>query len=406
MTSEPETKLKGKRWKTAVSLLTSVPAFTLLFLLLIDAWLRQGNPADAWGYRSVDEWNLPSRIELTLKEHPDVALIGSSLLLVLNQDEHGKKFYSGSVPILLQNELRKKLGKPVNCVNLCTGLQVVSEAYLITEAITQQPRYPKVLIFGVALRDFIHDQYAAEWRCDSFNSVAPYVPMTFDVMRNISNRTALQELILNHFWYLYRNRTDFGNVLAANTKDLLEHLPLDKSFARLGADHLYHYQRRGFLFERWVPRQQEAFTEGVYKSHPEFLKQYFGMMQAGIYMGGNERTMAIQTHYLERLIALCKQKGITLVLVDMPLSPEMAALVPPDLYDAFRKFLGGISHDRGVALIDFFDDPAFDSPDFKDGVHLNYEGAQKLSTMLVTSLQNRYPAIVQNLKASASAAHQ
>lgn len=370
---------------------------------MLDVALRQGNYLDALGFHTIDVWNLPPRVELCKKTSPDAALVGSSLLLVLNQDEEGGHFYSGLYPPYLQSLLRQATGKPVTCINLCTGLQMPSETFLIAEAITNQQNYPPVLIFGIALRDFIHDQFALEWTCESFASVAPYVPLRLDVLSQLTSSTAVGQLVLCHFWYLFRHRTDFQAVLKAFAKDALEFLPLDASFPRLGFDHTWRRQRHGFLPETWVPRQQEKFTEEIHKTHPEFLYRFYQGMQVGIYQQGTEGTMRVQTHYLESLATLCKEKGIQLVLVNMPLSPEFQELVPKGLYDTFRGFLKYFATLTNVVLIDFYREPEFGNDAFKDGVHLNYPGARKLAEKLTRELQTRYPAVLESIAVPAEA---
>ena len=235
-----------------------VPVLTLLMLVAVDIVLRQVNVVDALGFRSVDLWSLPDRLKLSEKTNPDVALIGSSLLLVMNQDGKGTHFFSGIYPPYLQEQLRKATGRRVTCISLCSGLQMVSESYLVAEAMAKSDNHPKVIIYGLALRDFIHDQFAREWSTDSFASIAPYVPINFSTISHMSSPHALGELLLDHYWFLYRDRTDFKNLFSGVTKDLLEGLGLDIPFARLGRyNHQWTPQRDGFLYENWVPKNQE-----------------------------------------------------------------------------------------------------------------------------------------------------
>jgi hypothetical protein len=372
-----------------------VPVLTLIFLIGVDVLLRQGNVVDALGFRSVDLWNLPERLELARKTNPDVALIGSSLLLVLNQDDKGTHFYSGVYPPYLQQELRKTTGQKVTCVNLCSGLQMVSESYLISEALANSKDHPKVIIYGLSLRDFIHDQYAREWTTDSFASIAPYVPINFSVISHISSPHALGELLLDHYWYLYRDRTDFKNLFSGLTKDLLENLGLDEPFFRLGRfDHQWRAQKDGFLVENWVARKQEKFTEEVFRTRPLFLKRYYMAFQSQIYKQGKLETMEIQTGYLRHLINLCKEKNIKLVLVNMPLSPEIQPLVPEGLYEDFTHFITGLSRESNVAMLDLYGKEKYGVDSFKDGVHLNYPGARQLADELVAELKSNYPDVL------------
>jgi hypothetical protein len=211
----------------------------------------------------------------------------------------------------------------------------------------------------------------------------------------MSSPHALGELVLDHYWFLYRDRSDFKNLMSGVTKDALENIGLDQPYFRLGRfDHQWRPQRSGWLAENWVARKQEKFTEEVFRNRPQFLKKYYMEFQASIYQQGKLDTMQIQTGYLKHLIALCKQKDIKLVLVNMPLSPEIDALVPDGLYNDFRYFISNIAKESNVALLDYYGDKRFADDAFKDGVHLNYPGARALADELVRQLKSEYPDVL------------
>jgi hypothetical protein len=382
--------------RKALTLLTCVPALTLFILIGVDCLLRQGNWLDSIGFRTVDLWNLPVRLKAAQQRTPDGAIIGSSLLLVLNQDEHGKHLYSGGYSNYLQGLFRKDTGQPIELLNLCSGLQMVAESYLLTEAITNGSDRPPVIFYGITLRDFIHDMYGKEQACDSFASMAPFVPVSAEVLSSLTSPDAVREFLLSHYCYLYRNRSDFKNAMSAIAKDQLENLPLDQPFIRLGEDHDYHPQRTGLLWETWVPRQQEEFTERMYRERPVFLKKFYRGFQALVYVPGPTfaETQKREAHYFTKLLELCKRKQIKLVLLNMPLSPEIAALAPPGMFDAYRKNLSQAAIASGATLIDFFGDETFKSEIFKDGVHLNFEGTTILSHKLNDILMREHPDIL------------
>ncbi len=398
--------------------LTSVPVLTLALLITTDVLLRFGDPVDALGFKSVDLWNLPSRIELCKRTNPDLALLGSSLILVLSQANKIRHYSSGNFPPYLQERLREVTGKDVTCVNLCSGLQMPAEAYLIAEAITDQPDYPRVLLCGLTLRDFIDRDFVRESNLTAFQSVAPYVPLNSRVFRQLEGSSgsgatagaqpkaedaALRELILCHFWYLYRDRTGFKSMFSAIIKDWLENFPLDQSFVRLGPDHLFRPQRYGFLPETWVPRKVEKFTEAMYQAHPELVKTFELSRQAAIYSAGSEETRAVQIRYLEALVSLCKAKGIKTVIVNLPLSPELLPLIPTGLNDACRGYLRALESEKGIAYIDLFADPQFNESLFKDGVHLNYTGSCLLADRIVADLKQSHPDVLEALSQHAAA---
>src|SRR5262249_26333508 len=146
--------------------------------------------------------------------------------------------------------------------------------------------------------------FAREWTLTSFQSVAPFVPINRAVLGLMGNdgapgsnglfrqinKPAVRELILCHYWFLYRIRTGLESMLSAFAKDWLENLPLDQSFVRLGLDHQFRPQRVGYLWETWVPRKVEKFTEAMYQTHPELVRRFEFARQASIYPRGSEET--------------------------------------------------------------------------------------------------------------------
>ncbi len=397
--ANPESPVTSKV-KGVFRFFTSVPILTIVCLIFIDVWLRQGNPMDAIGIRSVDSWDVTPKILYSRKVHPEVALIGSSLMLVLNQDEHGTHFYTGNDPSYLSEELRKLTGTTLQIVNLCTGLQMVSEAYFITEAACDTPHYPRVFIYGISLREFVQDAFAAEYSTESFNSVCPFVPLR-SALHNVVTEEAERELVLCHFWYLYRNRNDFKNWFSAMSKDFLENFPLDQHFDRMGADHEWHPQRTGYLFEQWIPRKQEKFAEQIYKTHPDWLRNYYKKFQVMMYRERKDRAPKVAGQYFEALHGLCQQKGIQLVVVNMPYSPDIMTVVPPELMEAFRAFLRQGRDAGWFTLIDLWGRPEFTDNDYKDGVHLNFQGSRKLADDIVKELKDNYPYILTTMQKQA-----
>lgn len=382
---------------------TSVPVITFFFLVVIDLSLRLGNPVDALGFNSVDLWNLPPRIELCKRTSPDVALLGSSLFLVVSQIEKERHYSSGDFPPYLQEQLRKATGRNITCINLCSGLQMPAEAYLIAQAITDSKDHPRVIFWGLTLRDFIDGDFTREWTLTSFQSVAPFVPLKPDILNLMSSDSARREFVLCHFWFLYRNRTDFKSMFAAIVKNVLENFPLDQSFVRLGPDHQLRPQRYGYLWETWVPRKVEKFTEAMYRAHPDLVKQFEVRRQAGIYARGSQETRAVQARYLDGMIALCKNRGVKLVLVNMPLSRELNQYLPRGLNDVYRDYLLAVSQEHGLAFIDLFDDARFASELFKDGVHLSYAGSRVLVHRLVEDLETKHPLVLAAMAEHAAA---
>lgn len=402
--------MAGDRERTAgqflrlIRVATCVPVLTLVFLLGLEIYLRQGNPVDRLGYRSVDIWNLANRVELCRKTKPELALVGSSLLLVLNQDKTGTHFYTGSYPPYLQSLLRKACGDDVSCINLCSGMQMVPEAYMVSEAVTNAEAYPKVIVYGIALREFVDFTYSAEWTGEGFNSLSAYVKPDPFFLYNLYSVETIREFLLCHYSYIYRDRNDLKFMLSGMTKNWLENLPLDQHFTRMGNDHSWKPQKEGYLMETWIPRRMEKFGEEVYRKNPEFLRNYYMKYQKMMYQRAYtqrdrlERGLGVQQHYFKNLIELCEKKKIFLVVVDMPMSKEFISLAPPGFYDSFKAFLKEGADNNKFILIDLVDDPDFDNTSYKDGVHLSYPGARLLAEKLTAIFKEKYPGLLEAME--------
>lgn len=376
-----------------LALLTSVPVLTLVIIIVFDIFLRQGNPIDARGYHTVDLWNLPPRLAICRKTDPDVALLGSSLFLTLNLQEKEAFAFSRLYPKYFQEQLRKATNEDITCINMCTGAQMVSESYMIAQAISNQSDYPRVIFYGLALRDFICYLLSDEWTTDSFASVCPYVPVDYDVMKLMSSDVARGEFLLSHFWYMYRNRLDFKNVFAAATKNMLELLPLDKSFLRVSSERDYAPSRYGWLWEEWIPRNHLA---SQFDKNPGIMKRFVINEHLAVFRNSAGRhTWDIEAKYMQGLMDLCKRKGIQLVLVNMPLGDEVMSISPPGLQETFQGYLSMVSQQNNVPFINLYGDSEFPTTSFSDGAHLTFDGSKRLANRLVRELKEQYPQVLE-----------
>jgi len=387
-----------------IRLLTSVPVLMLLILLTLEIWLRQGhNHVDALNIRSADLWGCVDRLALVKKVRPQAVLIGSSLIMSLDQTEEGKNYLTGYDPVYLRSLLDKATGKKISCITLASGAQMVSESYFLAQAASATSHPPGVIIYGAALRDFVQDQLAGEWKTDTFNSVAPYVPLT--AVPDIYSEGGLIRFFGSHFCYLYRDRDDFKNLFAFWAKEALEHLPLDQPFMRLDADCYWKPIKSGYLMEEWVARRQETVLENLRIKNPARLRDYFKRFQSMFYRLQNKETSELSDHYFKALQRLCKRKNIMLVVVNMPLSPDTATIVPPVPMQIFRDYLKAGGDNGGYYFIDLWADPRLSDADYKDGVHFKMSGLTKFTEIFVQLLQKRYPAVLKRM-ADQSAAEQ
>ena len=400
MTDDSGKEKSKSRLYGAYRLATCVPVLVLVILLLLDIWLRQGsNPVSAMNVRTVDDRDAAPRLQMSRRVLPQAVLIGSSLVLALNQDKNGNHYLWGYDPTYLRGLLDSATGQKITCLNLATDGQMASEAYFMAEAICNELDYPGVIIYGVTLRDFTDAALAQEWRTESFSSIAPFAPIS--AVRNMYSEPGLQQFVLCHYFYLYRNRTDFKNLFSALSKDFLECLPLDHSFVRLGSDCYWRPAKEGCLIERWTPSRQGALIEKLRAEYPGRLKDYFKSIQTTVYGSAQKETADLSHHYLKCLQQLCRRKNISLVLVNMPLSPDTARVVPAKPMQEFRDFLHQGETSGDFALIDLWADSHFTDGDYNDGVHLNLGGSTKFCDLVVQQLQEKFSSVLDKMASQA-----
>jgi hypothetical protein len=89
-------------------------------------------------------------------------------------------------------------------------------------------------------------------------------------------------------------------------------------------------------------------------------------------------SMSRQMQFAQRLIELCKQRSIKLIVVNMPLSSKNKALLPGDTYREYCSAINSLFNSADVRYLDLSDAAEFQHTDFDDTVHLNASGGAKL----------------------------
>jgi hypothetical protein len=97
----------------------------------------------------------------------------------------------------------------------------------------------------------------------------------------------------------------------------------------------------------------------------------------------------LQMGFLQKLLARCQERGIKVVLVNMPLTDINRDLLPPGFYnDVFRPRVREIAKETGQAeFIDLGDAREFNYVDYWDTSHLNNLGGHKLLRYIVPAVK-------------------
>lgn len=327
-------------------------------------------------------WNSGASVEETinsfqaLKAKPDVVLLGSSLVMFpfWAMDVANDK----SIPDIFRyhksetlKKMLKETGCPQNTVfSLAVFGQMASDAYLITSEYVKGAKTPKVVIYGIAPRDF-HDHSLA----------SPMATFSFQKIVNLSNFpnyagaflpdfNKKADWLAMHLCYFYGKRwrmqmeTDKAINRIYSTLGVFDPSATKSDTAAQGG-----FMMQGSAEERWANSLKEY--KGRYKDIAE----------------STEKDYSLQMSFLARTLKNLRERGVKVVVVNMPLTRRNVDLLPPGFYDSYRSEIKKVADMPGVKVVDLGDCKDFDDNDYWDTTHLNHVGGYKLLKHVVPAVK-------------------
>ncbi|MBX9950571.1 MAG: hypothetical protein K2Y39_15490 [Candidatus Obscuribacterales bacterium] len=333
------------------------------------------------------------------KEHPDLLVLGSSLPMeaIARYDAE----YTGAFNEKSLNEVRQytgakylehlieqKNGTKLSAFNLTCVACMASDAELILRRAIDAGRAPKIVIFGIGPRDFID------------NIVPP--PGKSPVCQLLSNRITLPEifaearsldetrdLLLGQLVYLYKVRTDYKTMLTGWACDLFAH-PAD----------LYESNQLAKLSQKEEKTRQVCKVEqttdqtsnNLEASGKLTLKQTSKRAQFADlpewkerYRPANNDRFEKEKAAFQKMLAICKEKSIRMIVVNMPLTKENKDIVPKKLLVRYQNEICAMPAQFGDEMLDLDASGEFQLSDFYDSAHVNAHGGKKVQDLMVSS---------------------
>jgi hypothetical protein len=381
--------------------------------------------------RGGDFWTNPALIDLAIHkfkeasqiERPRVVLLGSSLVMfpfwamdagidpkiadiahyhrsmalsrALSPDPgQGAGAGAGLQSVAARGSATGSTPGSVPVFNLASAGQMSSDTYLYVNEFLSGTSKPDVVVLGFAPRDF-----------GDANLTSPMSTVSFKRIVNLQNLAKYKATFLPHFneqvefianevcyfygrrWRMQRESDRLmeklsaaitarcgvgggGNGGAGNgaVNGSLSQTPGVVFAGEPGAD----ITRRltGFARERWVSSLRE------YRSR---------------YKGIGDRDISVQMSCLERTLKLCQERGIKVVLVNLPLTRANRELMPEHFYQRFSGELAAAAarHKSDVSFFDLSLDKRFTDYDFWDTVHMNQLGGAKLLDIIVPTIKGQ-----------------
>lgn len=359
-------------------------AVCLLFAL--DACYSMARPQGKEDHFQLDQSDVLNVLKAYRSEAkaPDVALLGSSLIEVPNIEAAA---IAANTPVdrlthhrcdYLEKELAANVGYRPRVVSLAVGGEMVSDAYLLTKRLLVGERAPRAIIYGIGPRDFQDNLMPGVDSSDTFKVLSSLddVPELW-LSRQLSPETKLTLTIENMsgFW---GNRTQLASYTNQSVAKTLA--PLFPDMKHSLSDAPKKTDVRTFIAGMIAPGQAVWHPDDEYMLQ-NYLQRYNPVAPVQI---------ETQLGYFERLLKLCKERKIPIMIANMPLGEINRKVMAPGFYEKYQADTRKICSEQNVPYVDLNTEPLTAKENFLDTVHMNPSG----SALLFATMSKRMdPAI-------------
>lgn len=366
----PQTADKPKsRWQ--IWLTTFFWAFALFAVINFVLWKVAGEEKAA----SKDLWNGTGSIDLALdglaalKQKPTVVLLGSSLMMYpfwamdKQADKNIPDIFHHHFSHEFENKLAQAGMKNPTVYSLAIFGQMSSDAYIYVNDYLKGNKAPEFLVFGIAPRDFSDYDLPSPTATYTFKRLVGLA--NFDRYANLylPNWQDRLEFYINHTCFFYARRWR----LQKDVDKILEKVYSACGLSEQTSDNKSSDNTAGFMLSGSTEQRWN-------NSLNEYRRRYKNIA---------DRDLSIQIGFLNRLLTVCQERHIKVILMNMPLTDVNRAILPQGFYDGYRTQVGDIARAHNAQFIDMGASPDFNHDDFWDTTHLNHLGGHKLLEKLL-----------------------
>jgi hypothetical protein len=317
---------------------------------------------------------------------PKVVLLGSSL--VMHPVSRADADYMGidldyvkhHRSVLMEQLMNQTFNTPGSVYNFALPGGMVSDDYIVTRALLTGDRKPEVLVLGLSLRDFIDNGVHCAGATPAFRYLKRYTDIEDLLDLAMPQIWQRFDYYVSNGFYIWGKKLDLQVLLSEQTK---EHFAAwcAKTFpaCRLSEGDLSRNQPSNLRSEveegMMIVKSKEPYSWE--NNSAEYKKRY---------RTPNAEMFATQKVFLDKLIALAKEKNIGVVLVNMPLTPDNKALMPAGSYGEFIETLTSTAQKYDLPFINLDSSGGFTKANFYDTSHMNGSGGKKLIEAIVQSL--------------------
>lgn len=346
----------------------------ILLVIALEIWLATAHPLTNVPIASLERSEIYQAVT-TYRLKPgaaDIVLFGSSLMtapvlqseaLFLNQPL--PKFTHRETHVL-EKALERQLGREPSAVCLASGGQMASDVYLTTKNVLKSDKQPIAIIYGIAPRDFQDNLVPAIESTPVFQTIATVDDLPERLASGPFRVKQKVDLILGRISLMWRYKADLRAYLALRMKKYMERFLPWVCFEKYNERHELKQQKRG-LFPEEAAGTPTAWP-GVELDHltpPQMLADYNCR-----YNPVSNRQVAEQLSYFERFLQTCNQRGIAVLVINMPLSEANKAMLDRSLLQVYLSKTQQLCKKYEVDYQDLNCRPWDNADNFIDTVHL------------------------------------
>ncbi len=361
--------LSNQPFKSVRHSVFAAAVILFIFINLGCCFMKKVYERNRGGFKSCDY--IISKFK-SKKSPPNVVLLGSSLMrmpfylsdlkYVKNHPQY--EYYSWSRT--LHNLLHAKGFPNATVFNLSIDGAMASDICLINRKLLQGTKIPEWIIYGVGPRDFVDNLFTQETRTAVFERL-----FTINDLWSAQDGFSMTlseklDMLIEKFCYLYDQKEDVQLILMHFCSRLIT--PVLPTGTK---------QSNNYVVTADGLKLCSDSSDTWQKSIEEYRKRYRNCS----YIQFNK-----QKEYFQDFCRESQQKGINVLLVNMPITKDNLDLIPAPAFVEYQKMIAESGQCPGISLLDLQRSEKFPKRFFRDTVHLNENGGDELCKLLSDAL--------------------
>lgn len=304
---------------------------------------------------------------------PDVVLMGSSLVNSACWSADATTIYKDidctlhHRVVTLEKDLKERLpGTDPRVLNVSIQGAGACDYYMMTRGLMEGDRKPKVLVVGIAPRDFIDNKIHNLGDTEPFMFHQRYVDFDETVARAYSNPflRAMGELE----WKI--SRLPLRRLHASVASYFTDSNGAENTRRKQAGDELRYAlsasSQRIFPGDIVVPK---VVPEGFHDNTAEYASRY---------KNPHPKHFTTQLFFFEQMLKRMKAQNIQVLVVDMPTLKRNRDMLPPAFWTTYKVQMRDVCARQGADYLFLSDNQDFIQRDFIDNVHVSFRGAAKV----------------------------